>query len=63
MGFLAQWPTMLTVVMFPLLAWMCRRLGLADEREMERLFDDEGRAYAERTPRFLPIHEIRTTHA
>ena len=53
-GFLLQWPTILTLAMFPVLVWMYVRLSIAEEREAERQFGDEWSRYAARTPRFLP---------
>ena len=53
-GFLVQWPTILTLAMFPILTFMYWRLALVEEREAERAFGDEYRRYASRTPRFLP---------
>ncbi len=62
-GFLLQWPTILTVAMFPLLASMYRRLAVAEEEAMERLFGEEWRAYAARTPRFVPVLSAGLKHA
>lgn len=53
-GFLLQWPTILTLVMFPILVWMYVRLALKEERDAETEFGDEYRAYAAVTPRFWP---------
>jgi len=53
-GFLLQWPTLVTLVMFPILVFMYVRLALAEEREALRTFGDEWARYAARTPRFLP---------
>ncbi len=53
-GFLLQWPTLLTLAMYPLLVFMYVRLALHEEREAEREFDDAWRQYAARTPRFVP---------
>lgn len=53
-GFLLQWPTVLTLAMFPVLVLMYVRLSLAEEREAERAFDGEWARYAARTPRFVP---------
>ena len=53
-GFLLQWPTILTVAMFPVLVYMYVRLARIEEREAQARFGDEWRAYAERTPRFFP---------
>ncbi len=57
-GFLLQWPTILTLAMFPVLVWMYVRLAIAEEREAERQFGDEWARYATRTPRFLPRSRI-----
>lgn len=53
-GFLLQWPTILTLTMFPILVFMYVRLSLAEERESERAFGSEWARYAARTPRFFP---------
>lgn len=53
-GFLLQWPTLLTVVMFPILAFMYGYLARKEEADMELQFGEEYRRYAARTPRFLP---------
>lgn len=53
-GFLFQWPTLLTLAMFPVLLFMYWRLSLREEREAEASFGEEYRRYAERTPRFFP---------
>lgn len=53
-GFLLQWPTLLTLAMFPVLTFMYVRLALTEEREAERQFGGQWRAYADRTPRFVP---------
>jgi protein-S-isoprenylcysteine O-methyltransferase Ste14 len=53
-GFLLQWPTLLTLVMFPILWVMYVRLALSEEREVERRFGAQWREYARRTPRFWP---------
>lgn len=53
-GFLLQWPTLLTVAMFPVLVAMYAWLARREEADMERAFGDAWRQYAARTPRFLP---------
>lgn len=62
LGFLLQWPTLLTVVMFPILLFMYGRLAIAEEREMALEFGADYETYAARTPRFLPWLR-RTRHA
>jgi len=53
-GFLLQWPTLLTLLMFPVLVWMYVRLARSEEREAEASFDEQWHEYAARTPRFIP---------
>ena len=54
LGFLLQWPTLLTLAMFPILLVMYARLAMTEEAEMRKRFGAEFEAYAARTPRFLP---------
>lgn len=54
LGFLLQWPTLLTLLMFPILLLMYARLAITEEAEMRKTFGAEFDAYAARTPRFLP---------
>lgn len=54
LGFLLQWPTLLTLAMFPILVAMYGRLAVTEEREMRTRFGAEFDAYAARTPRFVP---------
>ena len=54
LGFLIQWPTILTLVMFPVLVWMYVRLAKAEEREAIAMFGEAYRAYAARVPAFIP---------
>lgn len=53
-GFLFQWPTLLTLAMFPILLVMYWRLSLIEERETDALFGERYKRYAETTPRFIP---------
>ena len=54
LGFLLQWPTLLTLVMFPILVLMYVRLGRREEREVRREFGPRYERYAALTPAFLP---------
>lgn len=53
-GFLLQWPTLLTLAMFPVLVWMYVRLARTEEREAIATFGDAYREYAKRVPGFIP---------
>jgi protein-S-isoprenylcysteine O-methyltransferase Ste14 len=53
-GFLLQWPTIVTVVMFPILLYMYVRLARTEEKEAYAEFEDEYVKYAERVPAFFP---------
>lgn len=63
LGFLLQWPTLLTLLMFPILLLMYARLAIAEEAEMRKTFGAEFDAYAARTPRFLPSWSKHTSAA
>ncbi|RWL98951.1 MAG: isoprenylcysteine carboxylmethyltransferase family protein [Mesorhizobium sp.] len=54
LGFLVQWPTLLTLAMFPVLVVMYVRLARAEEREAVAEFGDTYRAYMKNVPGFLP---------
>ncbi len=54
LGFLLQWPTLLTLLMFPVLVIMYARLAKTEDQEMRQRFSAAFTAYAARTPRFLP---------
>lgn len=53
-GFLLQWPTILTLLMFPVLVWMYIRLAHQEEREAIAEFGDAYRQYAANIPGFIP---------
>jgi len=54
LGFLLQWPTLLTLLMFPVLLLMYGRLAVTEEAEMRKEFGAAFDAYAQKTPRFIP---------
>jgi len=54
LGFLVQWPTVPTLMMFPVLAWIYVRLARREEEEELAEFGEQYARYAENTPRFLP---------
>jgi protein-S-isoprenylcysteine O-methyltransferase Ste14 len=53
-GFLVQWPTVLTLTMFPVLVFMYVKLARAEEREALVAFGDEYRRYMADVPAFIP---------
>ncbi|GBG14786.1 uncharacterized protein NMK_2387 [Novimethylophilus kurashikiensis] len=53
-GFLLQWPTIITVVMFPILVFMYIRLARIEEREAYAEFGERYAEYARTVPAFFP---------
>ncbi len=53
-GFLLQWPTLLTLLMFPVLVSMCVRLARYEENLARAEFADRYARYAAHTPGFFP---------
>ena len=53
-GFLLQWPTLLTLAMFPVLVFTYVRLAKLDEREAIAQFGDAYLRYAATTPAWVP---------
>jgi protein-S-isoprenylcysteine O-methyltransferase Ste14 len=54
LGFLLQWPTLLTLLMFPVLVFMYVRLAKREDAEARVSFGEQWEHYAARTPRFFP---------
>jgi protein-S-isoprenylcysteine O-methyltransferase Ste14 len=61
LGFLLQWPTVLTLAMFPILVRMYVRLARREEREVCAEFGEAYARYAATTPAFVP--RVRRTAA
>ena len=53
-GFLLQWPTLITLLMFPILLFVYVQLAKREERELLAHFGDAYRVYRAKTPAFLP---------
>ena len=61
-GFLIQWPTILTLAMFPVLVLMYVRLALREEADAAEEFGSDWNEYARHTPRFFPrLGHVDTT--
>lgn len=54
LGFLFQWPTVLTLLMFPVLVFMYAWLSRREEQESITEFGEAYRQYAAHVPRFVP---------
>lgn len=54
LGFLVQWPTILTLIMFPILVWRYKRLAGQEEKEVLAEFGEQYSRYAANTPGFIP---------
>ena len=63
LGFLLQWPTLPTLVMFPVLVYLYVRLGRREEKEVAGEFRREYEAYRKSTPGFIPRLGSRTAAA
>jgi protein-S-isoprenylcysteine O-methyltransferase Ste14 len=53
-GFLFQWPTVVTLTMFPLLVFMCWRLARREERDALAEFGEAYRDYMRKVSAFVP---------
>ncbi|HVK54987.1 MAG TPA: isoprenylcysteine carboxylmethyltransferase family protein [Burkholderiales bacterium] len=53
-GFLLQWPTIITLIMFPILVFMYARLAKTEEHWAEEEFGEAWRRYRAETPAFIP---------
>lgn len=65
-GFLFQWPTIVTLAMYPVLVFMYARLSKREEAEMLAQFGDAYRQYRDTVPAFIPklggASETRRAH-
>jgi len=53
-GWLIHWPTLLTLVLFPILVAVYARLALSEEKSLEQRFGEKYNSYKAQTPRFFP---------
>jgi len=62
-GFLLQWPTLITLTMFPILLVLYVRLARSEEHEALKRFGESYRRYQAETPAFFPrIFRRRRMH-
>lgn len=54
LGFLIQWPTLITVLMAPVLVYAYVRLARKEERQLQQQFGQAYRDYARQAPAFFP---------
>jgi protein-S-isoprenylcysteine O-methyltransferase Ste14 len=54
LGMFIQWPTIVTLVMWPVLMFMYYRLALREEKAMESVFGERYTEYARNIPMFFP---------
>lgn len=54
-GFLVQWPTLITLTLFPILVVIYVRLAKREEKEALTVFGEDYRAYMDKTPGWWPI--------
>lgn len=54
LGFLVQWPTIITLVMAPILMYMYNRLAKREEAFMIESFKEQYLEYSQRTPAYFP---------
>ncbi len=55
LGFLIQWPTIITMIMAPVLLVMYAKLAKKEEKKMVELFGDDYVQYRKQVPAFIPI--------
>ncbi len=54
LGFLTQWPTIITLIMFPILVFMYAKLAKVEEKEITQEFGTHYIEYLRKTPAFIP---------
>ncbi len=59
-GYIIMWPTVLTLLMFPILVGMYIRLARKEEGLMEKEFGQEYKKYKAKTPAFIPTISLIT---
>jgi protein-S-isoprenylcysteine O-methyltransferase Ste14 len=60
MGLNVMWLTIITLIMWPVLAFLYWRLAKKEDKEMEEQFGEEFREYKRQVPGFIPRLRIKT---
>lgn len=60
LGVLLQWPTLVTLAMFPVLVFMYVRLARTEEQEALAQFGDRYQQYIREVPAFFPELGVAT---
>ncbi len=60
LGFLVQWPSLTTLLMFPAVLCLFRWLAISEEVALHAEFGTAFEHYAEQTPRFIPRFKLPT---
>ena len=53
-GWLIHWPTIPTIIMWPILVFLYYKLAKKEEKEMEERFGEKYREYKQSVPMFIP---------
>ena len=53
-GWLLHWPTLLTLIFFPVLLFVYYRLAISEDTALAQIFGEEFENYKSKTPRFIP---------
>ncbi|MFQ5419047.1 MAG: methyltransferase family protein [Anaerolineae bacterium] len=60
-GLLIQWPTLISLVMAPILFWSYARLARREEQDMIAQFGEAYHTYREAVPAFMPRRHSQTS--
>jgi protein-S-isoprenylcysteine O-methyltransferase Ste14 len=58
--FLIMWPTLLTLIMFPVMVMVYLRLSRLEEKLVRKEFGSDYDVYANRVPAYIPFFKIRS---
>jgi protein-S-isoprenylcysteine O-methyltransferase Ste14 len=61
-GMIIHWPTLVTLIMFPILVGAYLHLAKKENKELVERFGEEYHRYKDRVPAFIPIPTSRSTN-